>query len=301
MCGYLKKFMDTHKYFVEAVGGQLIRRKGLNIQDYMYSIVQPQVPIDEIGIVLLARMYKMHVCIFLEGKYFTTNRDEALNKATIYLIYVGKNTFLDTRKGSIHWSIMEQPESSYDLCEHKKSVKKPVLEKPNPEPQCHHKTLNSLQAGLTDEKAKHAARREYQKLNFNRPTKCSQGPPIVKPKCGQLEVKHHGLLKHRKRDRKLKCPVCFSVFILIKDLNMHVCTKHRRFRYICEHCPRKFMNYASCYKHQKTHSRAPNVCRKCGKSFWFPMNLKIHERTHTGHGLTFPLLSHLAKPSHSEH
>ena len=86
MRGYLKKFMDTHKYFVEAVGGKLIRRKGLNVQDYMYSIVQPQAPIDEIGIVLLACMYKMHVCIFLEGKYFTTNRDEALNKATIYLI-----------------------------------------------------------------------------------------------------------------------------------------------------------------------------------------------------------------------
>ena len=165
----------------------------------MYSIVQPQAPIDEIRIVLLARVYKMHVCIFLEGKYFTTNCDEALNKTTIYLIYVGKNTFLDTtRKGCIHWSIMEQPESSYDLCERKKSVKKPVLEKPNPEPQCHHKTLNSLQTGLTDEKAKRAARREYQKLNFNHPTKCSQGPLIVKPKCGQLEVKHHRLPKCHK-------------------------------------------------------------------------------------------------------
>ena len=137
------------------MGGKLIRRKGLDIQDYMNSIVEPQAPIDEIGIVLLAHMFKMHVCIFLEGKYFTTNCDEALNKATMYLIYVGKNTFLDTtRKGSIYWSLMEQPESSYDLRELKKSVKKPVLEKPNPESQCHCKTLNSLQAGLTGEKAK---------------------------------------------------------------------------------------------------------------------------------------------------
>ena len=165
MHGYLKKFMATHKCFIEAVGGKLICRKGLDVQDYMNSIVEPQAPFDEIGIVLLARMYKMHVCIFLEGKYFTTNHDEALNKATMYLIYVGKNTFLDTtRKGSIHCSLMEQPESSYDLCEHKRSVKKPVLEKPNPEPHCCCKTLNSLQAGLTDEKAKRAARREYQKL-----------------------------------------------------------------------------------------------------------------------------------------
>ena len=38
------------------------------------------------------------------------------NKATMYLVYVGKNQFLDmTRKGSIHWSVMEVPESTYNL------------------------------------------------------------------------------------------------------------------------------------------------------------------------------------------
>ena len=55
-------------------------------------------------------------------------------------------------------------------------------------------------------------------FNFNHPTKCRQGPPLVKPKCGQLEVKHHRLPKHHKQDRKLKCPVCSSVFNLIKDI-----------------------------------------------------------------------------------
>ena len=190
--------MATHKYFVEAVAGHLLCKKGLDVQDYMDWIVEPQVPIDEIGIVLLAHEYKMHVCIFLEGKYFTSNCDEALNKVSMYLIYVGKNTFLDTaRKGSIHWSIMEQPESSYDLHKCRKSIK-PVLEKPNPEPKCGHKTLNSLQAGLTDDKAKHAARRKYQKLNFNPATKSRQEPQLAKPKCRQLKVKHHGIPKCHK-------------------------------------------------------------------------------------------------------
>ena len=108
--------MASHKYFIEVVGGYLLGKKGLQVQDYMDMIMVPQMPIDEIGIVVLAHMYKMHVCIFLEGKYFTMNCDEALNKASICLIYVEKNTFLDTtRKGSIHWSIIEQPESYYDL------------------------------------------------------------------------------------------------------------------------------------------------------------------------------------------
>ena len=67
--GYLKRFMVMHKYFVEAVGGFLIRKKGQHVEDYMDYIVQSQTPIDEVAIVLLARMWKIHVCVFLEGKY----------------------------------------------------------------------------------------------------------------------------------------------------------------------------------------------------------------------------------------
>ena len=126
MCGYLQKFMATNKYFVEAVTGVLLCKKGLQVQDYMDMIV-PQIPIDEIGIVLLACMHKIHESISLEGKYFTMNHDEAINRTIMYLVYVGKNTFLDTtRKGSIHWSVIEVPGSRYDL---RKPKPKEVVEK----------------------------------------------------------------------------------------------------------------------------------------------------------------------------
>ena len=49
--------MTTHKYFLEAVSGFLIRKKGQQLEDYMDYIVQPQVPIDEIAIMLLSRMW----------------------------------------------------------------------------------------------------------------------------------------------------------------------------------------------------------------------------------------------------
>ena len=83
----------------------------------MDYIVQPQVPINKIAIVLLSHMWKIHVCIFLEGKYWTTNKDEAINRATMYLVYLGKNVYHDTTwKGSVHWSIMEVPHREYNLC-----------------------------------------------------------------------------------------------------------------------------------------------------------------------------------------
>ena len=106
---YLTDWMKSHRYFVERVGGYLIRRKGLTVEDYMYNVVQPHVPLDKIGILLYARMYKIHIAVILEGKYWTKNRDETLNCATLYLVYLGKMQFYDTtRKGSWHSSLFEE-------------------------------------------------------------------------------------------------------------------------------------------------------------------------------------------------
>ena len=80
----------------------------------------------------------------------------------MYLVFVGKNTFLHmTRKGSIHWSVMEMPESNYDL--HKPKPKE-VVEQTSSPAKLGCKTLNSLQVGLIDKKSTWAVRREYQKL-----------------------------------------------------------------------------------------------------------------------------------------
>ena len=117
---YLTDWMKSHQYFVERVGGYLIRRKGLTVEDYMYNVVQPHVPLDEIGILLYARMYKIHIAVILEGKYWTTNTDETLNCTTLYLVYLGKMKFNDTtRKGSWHSSLFEElPSGNYLLRSH---------------------------------------------------------------------------------------------------------------------------------------------------------------------------------------
>ena len=117
---YLTDWMESHRYFVERVGGDLIRRKGLTVEDYMYNVVQPGVPLDKIGILLYACLYKIHFAIILEGKYWTTCRDEALNHANIYFIYCGHMQFFyTTRKGSWHSSMFDKlPGGTYQLHSH---------------------------------------------------------------------------------------------------------------------------------------------------------------------------------------
>ena len=78
------------------------------MEDYLYNVVQPQVPLDEIRILLYTHMYKIHTCVILEGKYWCTNCDESLNRATIYMIYKGHLRFSDaTRKRSLNGSMFE--------------------------------------------------------------------------------------------------------------------------------------------------------------------------------------------------
>ena len=79
------------------------------VKEYCQTIVQPQWPLDEIAIALFARMYKIHICVFVEGKLWTTNRNQAINGANIYLVYCGKLKFLDTvQKGSLNEALLNK-------------------------------------------------------------------------------------------------------------------------------------------------------------------------------------------------
>ena len=133
------------KYFVGNVGGDLTSSKRLTVDEYMGLIVKPQNPTDEIGLLLLAGIYKLHICVFLEGRYWATNRNNLLNQDKIYVVYCGKLVFHNTtRKGCFHCSLMEVPQSKYNLIKPAKPqpVKHTEVKLPG------RRTLNSMQAGL---------------------------------------------------------------------------------------------------------------------------------------------------------
>ena len=220
--------MKSHQYFVERVGGYLIRRKGLTVEDYMYNVVQPHVPLDEIGILLYARMYKIHIAVILEGKYWTTNTDETLNCATLYFVYLGKMKFNDTtRKGSWHSSLFEElPSGNYQLRSHG------PIDEPTKVPVTSRTTLNSMRAGLTSNKDLQHVKHEYDKMHLPRhkPPQPEHVPDCRKPKAKcKLHVQVHGLQVRKPRKRAFKCPVCGQVFCLIKEVNGHVKQAHPKF------------------------------------------------------------------------
>ena len=183
--------------------------------DYMYNVFQPQVPLDEIRILLYAQMYKIHTCNILEGKCCCTNCYKALNRATISMIYKGYMMSSDTtRKGYLHSSMFEDiGGGNYQLQSHG-----PIDElKDVP---AGGTTLNSMHAGLMDKKQLAKAKRDYDKMNRSPPVPKQKEPsPKHKP---ELNVKVHGIPVMRPRKRDLKCSVCRKIYHLVKELNVHI-------------------------------------------------------------------------------
>ena len=95
---YLKEWIETHHTFVEKVGSCILNWKGLTMDDYILMISQIGQPLDEIGIVLMARLYHIHVTIVQEKCFWTTRRDHNLQKCSIIFGWWGALCFNDIKR-----------------------------------------------------------------------------------------------------------------------------------------------------------------------------------------------------------
>ena len=102
---------------------------------------------------------------YFGSKYWSTNRDQVLNHATIYMIYGGKKVFNDTtRKGSLHSSMFQEAAGgTCQLCSHG------PMDEPKDAPPTR-TTLNSMSAGLMEEKELLRVKHEYHKMHKPKPT-----------------------------------------------------------------------------------------------------------------------------------
>ena len=55
-------------------------------------------PLDEAGILIIARAYKIHVAVFFNDHYWISHFGNDLNKCKVFLVYHGNLVFLDSRR-----------------------------------------------------------------------------------------------------------------------------------------------------------------------------------------------------------
>ena len=73
-----------------------LHRKGLTVTEYTRNIVMNNVPMDEFGILLLARMFHRHFAVVMRDYVWTTGVGITVEDCTIVFAFYGDLNFLDT-------------------------------------------------------------------------------------------------------------------------------------------------------------------------------------------------------------
>ena len=91
---HLKVFVENHSEWIREVGGELIRKKGQNFDDYLKDMVKPGFKFDEITLLCFARMHHKHIFVLMEHRFWTTRRDNDVRQCYMKFAYTGNLLFL---------------------------------------------------------------------------------------------------------------------------------------------------------------------------------------------------------------
>ena len=307
----LVSYIVKHKEYAAQIGKIIWERKKMDFDGYVATIALDQTPFDEVAIILSAHMYHIHICILMQGKYWTTRRDHDFKHCTLFLAYMGSLVFYcTTRKEPAHekcgrgtlnsrlagvmsehekQKIIEHYNNPTDECEQDSS------QEGRDEKGCLHgnkHTLSLKLIGITDPDDISRVIHEHAE-EMSRPPPKNAGADLIpgankpapKPPKGKVVFVTHGIKKLKKRVRNFKCVVCDSMFHIQKDLNEHIRKKHPDYRFKCHHCTRVFGTANAAYKHEVSHAGLKFACKVCNKAFQFKGALKDHVKVHTGSGM----------------
>ena len=94
--GYLRAFLREHQDWVLEVGGDFLAKKGLDFNTWSTSIVGNYMPLDELGLLCLARLWHHHFAVILKDFIWTTGIGIALEDCCVVFAYCGGFLLRDT-------------------------------------------------------------------------------------------------------------------------------------------------------------------------------------------------------------
>ena len=92
----LKKFISGHMNWINSVGGEILGKKKIKVEDYCNDLQEMITPVDQLGLLIMVRMYHRHFTVFLKESVWSTRRDNSTENSTIYFAYNGGSSFSDT-------------------------------------------------------------------------------------------------------------------------------------------------------------------------------------------------------------
>ena len=108
---YMARFVPRHMPWIKDVGYYFFLHNKVEPMDYICNLVTENFQYNELAILVFAHMYHIHVKIITAKGSWVTNRRKLGLLHKIVLVYVGGNTFLDTKQ------LVPEPQYSLSICD----------------------------------------------------------------------------------------------------------------------------------------------------------------------------------------
>ena len=84
---------ESHCKWISFIGDGFLHRKGLSVDSYLENILSADVPINELGLMIIARMYHAHVAIITQNYTWTSGWDLLAKECRFIFTYAGGLNF----------------------------------------------------------------------------------------------------------------------------------------------------------------------------------------------------------------
>ena len=97
---HLTDWVPKHLDWIKAVGSRILQAKKIHVEDYANDITSGLVPFDELAILVVARMYHIHIGVVLRDRVWYTSSAEKPDEIAFHLLFHGGVQYLDSCTGN---------------------------------------------------------------------------------------------------------------------------------------------------------------------------------------------------------
>ena len=72
--------------WISKVSTNILKKKGIDIYDYVNDLVELAIPLDQLELLILARTYHRHITVFCKDYVWTTRSDNAMRDYSVLIV-----------------------------------------------------------------------------------------------------------------------------------------------------------------------------------------------------------------------
>ena len=104
---HLTSWVPLHMDWISVVGKDFLAEQKLHPEDFANNIVNPDIPMDELGLLITACMYHMHFGVVMNDHVWNMTDDNSGKVTKFNFMFCGDHRFLDTCTGN--WNLPSPP------------------------------------------------------------------------------------------------------------------------------------------------------------------------------------------------